>query len=414
MKNQLLIFLLLCASAVSCLNISDAVSYTTVQMTVLPYEEIDPSRTPVPGVSVYLENIGNGATYRTETGADGKAVFPAVLGRYRVVARREAEVPGQGGGLEKVIYVGARDNIRVDNQDLELPLPLFETAPSTLVITEAYFGGCKKLPYEGDYQSDQYLLLHNNSAEDQYLDSLCVGCLAPYNSSATNHWVKPGPDGGLVYEDYAPIIQAVWQFPGNGTNFVLHPGEDAVLCFRGAIDHTRQFPLSVNLDKSDYFVTYDIQNFPNPTYHPAPGPNIRADHYLIMVKKMGIANAYTISVNSPALVIFRTKGITVQDFVEDESNIEQVPNSQDKVVKLPWEWIVDGAEAFVASSNNNIKRLHPRVDGGYVTFSQSFLGHTIFRRKDDIMSAQSGYEVLYDTNNSSFDFYEREVQSLHE
>ena len=36
------------------------------------------------------------------------------------------------------------------------------------------------------------------------------------------------------------------------------------------------------------------------------------------------------------------------------------------------------------------------------------------RREDQQASLQAGFEVLQDTNNSSYDFYEREVQSLHQ
>ena len=53
-------------------------------------------------------------------------------------------------------------------------------------------------------------------------------------------------------------------------------------------------------------------------------------------------------------------------------------------------------------------------DAGYVTLSGTYLGHTLMRRVDEALSASSGYEVLCDTNNSSEDFYESEIQSLHE
>ena len=35
------------------------------------------------------------------------------------------------------------------------------------------------------------------------------------------------------------------------------------------------------------------------------------------------------------------------------------------------------------------------------------------RRVDETASAEQGFEVLMDTNNSTADFYERETQSLH-
>ena len=74
--------------------------------------------------------------------------------------------------------------------------------------------------------------------------------------------------------------------------------------------------------------------------------------------------------------------------------------------------IPGGTSAQVAAAN--AKRLAPSLDAGYVTLSDTYLGHTLFRRTDEALSASAGYEVLKDTNNSSVDFYEREVQSLHE
>ena len=36
------------------------------------------------------------------------------------------------------------------------------------------------------------------------------------------------------------------------------------------------------------------------------------------------------------------------------------------------------------------------------------------RKADESLSAEQGFEVLQDTNNSTEDFYERETQSLHQ
>ena len=393
------------------MNLEGYDPYPSTELIVHPRYEGEDAL--VPGVSVRVENMSNGAAYSAVSDSLGEARVRLTPGRYRVAATVERVKTYPSGAVRKTIWNGSKDNLRF-TATATLEMELTTAAPSPLIIKEIYSGGCKKTPLEGDYQSDKYMIIHNNSDEDQYLDSLCVGCVAPYNSTGNSHWVKPGDDGTLIYSDYAPIIQAVWQFPGSGSDFVLHPGEDAVLCFCGAIDHTRQFPLSVNLDKEDYFVCYDNQAFPNTMYHPAPGTNIRPERYMTMVIKLGVANAYTVSVNSPALVLFRARGMSIQQLIENDYNITTVPgSSNDRIVKLPWSWVEDGVEVFTAASNN-IKRLHPKVDVGYVTFSQSFLGHTLFRKVNEEETASAGYEVLWDTNNSSSDFYEREVQSLHE
>ena len=75
---------------------------------------------------------------------------------------------------------------------------------------------------------------------------------------------------------------------------------------------------------------------------------------------------------------------------------------------------MDGVDVFYGGSSKNVKRLQTRIDAGYVTLSEIYLGHSLFRRTDEEQTETMGYEVLMDTNNSSEDFYEREQQSLHE
>lgn len=367
---------------------------------------------PVEGIEVQAENMSNGAKYLARTDVRGEALFSLVPGLYRISSTYR--LSDSGTDHPKGIYSGSKDKVRFTREGLTLPLQMIRVEPSPVIIKEIYCGGCKKLPQEGEYQSDKYMIVHNNSAEDYYLDSLCVGVLAPYNSIGNNHWAVRDASGTLVFKEYAPVIQAVWQFPGSGRDFRLRPGEDAVLCFCGAIDHTANFPLSVNLDKEDYFVCYNNKEFPNTLYHPVPGSHIRSDHYMNLVIKLGKANAYTVSINSPAVVLFRPKGISIGDFVADERNISLVPgSSDDRIVCLPWPWILDGVEVFTPASNN-VKRLSPAVDVGYVTLSQTFMQHTLMRRADQEASSEAGYEVLLDSNNSSADFYQRDKQSLHE
>ena len=266
------------------------------------------------------------------------------------------------------------------------------------------------MPEEGTYQSDQYLILHNNDTEPYMLDGLCLGTLSPYNSNAANPWA----DSQGRLPDFLPVIQAVWRIGGTGSTFPLAPGEDAVVCLRGAIDHSAQYPMSVNLNKPGYFVCYNPVYFPNPLYHPAPGSNISEDHYLEVVIKTGQANAYTVSINSPAFIIFRPEGTDIYDFVQQADNLVQVPGSSaDRVVAVPADWVVDAVEVFNGGSSDNRKRLPSSVDAGYVTLSETFKGRTLMRRVDDPATRANGFEVLQDTNNSTQDFYERETQSLH-
>ena len=354
------------------------------------------------GAEVRVEDMNTGSRYVSQTDADGKAAFSLPSGLYRVT------LSGRDGSN---VFNASADKVVVSGEDFTLDLNLSISKAGSIVIKELYCGGCKKLPLEGDYQADQYFILHNNDYQVQYLDGICLGTLSPYNSTGANPWVS---EKGQLPE-FIPLIQAVWQFPGDGDDFPLQPGEDAVICLRGAIDHAAQYPLSVNLNRPDYFVCYNSTYFNNTAYHPAPGNLISQDRYLDVVIKTGKANAYTMSLSSPAVVIFRAEGITIQDYVLIPENVTPVPGSAvDNVVKVPYEWVLDAMEVFDGRSVNNQKRLSASVDAGYVSLSDTFLGHTLIRRIDEEATAQAGYEILADTNNSLNDFYETEKQSLHE
>lgn len=359
------------------------------------------------GVPVNVEDMNTASRYTLNTDATGTAVFKVPDGMYRI---------NMSDRQESDIYNGSADKFVVNGGSAELKLKLSHSRSGSIVIKEIYCGGCLKLPQEGTYQADQYFILHNNDFNVQYLDGLCFGTLSPYNSNGANPWLTKDPaTGESTLVDFLPVIQAIWQFPGDGDDFPLQPGEDAVVCARGAIDHTIQYPLSVNLNREGFFVCYNNTYFPNTMFHPAPGDKISTDRYLDVVIKTGKANAYTLSNSSPTLVLFKAEGMTIQEFVGITDNMTPVPGSlSDYVVKVPFEWVIDAVEVFDARSANNTKRLVPSLDAGYVLQTDTYLGRSLMRKTDEAMTASAGYEVLTDTNNSLNDFYETSQQSLHE
>lgn len=351
------------------------------------------------GVKVTAEDVSNGYIREAETDAHGVATLTLPNGIYRI---------GISDRNGTSVFNGASDKVLVSGQDVNIILPLVYSKAGTMVIKEVYSSGCSKYPQEGTYQSDKYFIVHNNDSEVAYLDSLCFGILFPWNSTSTNPWNN---DPAFLQET-VPVGQAIWQFPGSGKTFPLAPGEDAVVAINGAIDHTLQYPLSVNLNFPECFVCYSPL-FPNPIYHPAPGDRIRTDHYMTLVDKEGQANANLMSVSSPTLVLFRAQGKSIQEWIATEGFIRQAPGSTERVFLVPVDWVIDGMEAFDGSSTSNNKRLSAKVDAGYVSLSETFMGHSLHRNVDTEASAEKGFEVLMDTNNSTIDFHERETQSLH-
>lgn len=385
---------------VSCMDLQDAGVYGTELSTLevcltLPDAY---SALSLEGVEVKVTDVNLEASYTAECDAEGVASVKLPEGLYRL---------GVSAVIEENYFNASRSGVVLSGGGRREVLALKPPRFGDIVIKELYNGGCMKLPQEGTHQSDKYFILHNNVASTVYLDSLCFGTLSPYNSTGVNVW---GEDLGFV-----PIIQCVWQFPGDGHSFPLAPGEDAVVVLNGAIDHTLEYPLSVNLNRSDYFVCYNSTYFTNTSYHPAPGDQIRTDHILDVVVKTGQANAYPLSVSSPTLVLFRAEGMSIQEFIAKEGSMVQVPGSNvDKVVCVPEEWVVDGMEVFDKRSSVNNKRLGPMIDAGYVYQSDTYTGRSLMRCVDEAKTAAAGYEILKDTNNSSKDFYETEKQSLHD
>ena len=400
MKTKLTFFLCICLTAAvtgSCVRVDGSDPYEkdlhrlSVSL-VLP----ESYGGDLSGTEVSVVNVNDDSSYGAVAEASGVAVISLPNGLYRVSV---------GALVEGERFNGSRSGIVLNGQDVSEVLNLKRSSTSDIVIKEIYSGGCMKLPAEGTYQSDSYIVLHNNSEKTVYLDSLCFGTLDPYNSNGISVW-----DEGI---DFCPVCQAIWQFPGDGKSFPLEKGQDAVIAVFGAIDHTAQYPLSVNLNREDVFTCYSPTYFPNTAYHPAPGDKVRPERYLNVVIKTGQSNAYTFSISSPAVIFFKTRGMSAQEFVASPDNVVYKPGtSRERIVKVPVDWVLDGVEVFNGQSSVNKKRLGAEVDAGYVTLSNVHEGRSVMRLRNESRSEKLGFEVLTDTNNSSYDFYERDTQGL--
>lgn len=348
-------------------------------------------------VKISITELNLGSTYKIPSSSDGTAKAKLPYGTYSLLLSYQ---------IDQTLYNASCSSILLDKPAADAQLTVTSSKTGAIVFKEIYCGGCTRYPEQGNYAYDSYIVLHNNSARTEYLDSLCFAVLDPYRSGASNVWKDI---------DFLPVIQAIWQIKGNGSDFPLAPGEDAVIVVYGAIDHASKYTQSVNLNKADYFVCYNNTYFTNTSYHPAPGNNILKERILDVVIKTGTSNAFVLAQQSPAPVIFKApQGTSIQEFVQNPDNIIQKPGSNvDKIVKLPYSWVIDGVEVFEPNANNK-KRFPQDIDAGAVYFSGPYKGHTLMRKTDESASTSSGYQVLQDTNNSSEDFTENDTQSLHE
>lgn len=365
------------------------------------------------GAEITIINPTNGAVYNILSDNNGKASLDLQYGFYRI------SVTDKGTPVSGAIPIFNRsiDQVRLIDTlkgDLNVNVELALSYAGQLIIKEVYYRGSKGLD-NVNFQYDKYIALYNNSNDIAYLDSVCLGVVEPYNAPNNASPWSYIREGQRVIRDTIPIIEAVWQFPGNGKSHPLQPGETAVVALAAAVNHTILRPMSVNLNVPGYWVCYN-QRYTNSLFHPSPGPNL-VGRWLDLLWKEGGANAYPFSVSSPAPVIFRIPEVGAQAYVNNPANRSRKPGTTaaTEYVLIPSAWVLDGVECFDASTKN--KRLPASIDATYALMetTEAYQGKTIHRKIDPVATAAAGGRIVYmDTNNSANDFYIRQSQSIKE
>ena len=164
---------------------------------------------------------------------------------------------------------------------------------------------------------------------------------------------------------------------------------------------------------------YDVEatssdggKYNNTMYNPSPADVIPVSHYLKAVK-YGKGNAWPMSQTSPAVIMFRTEGVTPKEFGENNANIIYPNGKEGNIVyaclKMPRSWVIDAVEVYNATALANCKkRLTSDLDNGYATLTGGY-GHALIRKVEKTVDGNAVYQ---DTNNSTNDFYEAENCSL--
>lgn len=380
--------------------------------------------------------------YIAKTDDNGKAVFIVSSGVYNAAVSDVRSANGSrytyNGSLKNIIVTSAWDNTTA------LDIELVESVSNQIIIKELYVGGSQT--NEGKvYHMDKYVILYNNSDQEASLNNLSLGMMQPWNSNSINKdFDKYEPEGWI------PAANGIWYYP---KTLVLKPGEQIVIALNNAIDNTVTYPRSVDLSKAGYYCTYDIEDYPNTMYYSVPSSAISKDNYWSAVR-YGNGNAWTLSTSSPVFYIFKTEGITAEEFASNGANIDYYGGTQTLVYiqkKVPVEWIIDGIEVFSTKYETNYKRLTDKVDMGHVKLTNGY-GYSSYRNVDveatkaiegneaklvygynkgtEISdtnnfestdpsgidaeaSIKNGARIIYkDTNNSTNDFHQRKQASL--
>ncbi len=342
------------------------------------------------------------------------------------------------GTTEELLTSEVKD-ITFVNKEEEIEV-LEDVNADQIIIKELYNGGCQKDDGSGYFQQDKCIVLYNNCPQRAVVNNLCFAFVTPYNSQADNK--NYDDKGNLVYEEegFTPALNGIWYYPHS---LVIEPWSQVVINVQGAIDNTKTYSQSVNYANKDYYCMYDPESgFNNTNYYPTPADVIPTSHYLKAVN-YGVANAWPLSVSSPALFIFHPQGVTPKDFATDANNLWYSPGeNHDAIhatVKVPNEWIIDAIEVFsAADKEKNKKRLTADLDVSYVYLTNK-QGHTLYRNVDKEStegmssnagklvygyaadpsgidaeaSIKKGAHIIYlDNNDSQNDFHERTKCSL--
>lgn len=393
------------------------------------------------GFQVELRNTTTNSIFTETTDQQGKATFTVTPGIYEATATGSRSSEGYA-----YTFNGTSGQITVKgNATQAVSIELKSARISQVIIKEVYNGGCIKDDGVTKFQHDKGIVLYNNSSLKASLSHLCFGFVSPYNSQSNNK--NYGADGRLTYEaeGFIPALNGIWYFP---STLEIEPYQQVVVCVFGAIDNTQTVSQSVNYAHADYYCMYDPESgYNNTSYYPTPSNVIPTSHYLKAVR-LGLGNAWALSVTSPALYLFQTKDVAPADYAHATDNQWYDGGQVSEAglgLKVPNEWIVDGIEVFAAGyKDSNLKRLTADIDAGYVTLT-NYQGHSLYRNVNraatealpenegklmygytlgvdgstdpsgidaEASIKQGAHIVFQDTNNSSNDFHERKRCAL--
>jgi hypothetical protein len=348
---------------------------------------------PVKGLKVILYDNTAGLQFKGITDEQGVAEIRVAPGYY--IASTETSFRDSGGIL--YLFNGMSEKIDAISQSNSVEIELTASKSSQIVFKELYFGGCFNEETGKSYTTDKYIILYNNSDQDAYLDSLCLGVVHPFNAPTDGRlsdWVKPGTS---ELRDSIPAASMVWMFPGTGKDNILEPGREVVLALN-AIDHSASVRNSVNLGRPGYWAIYDPIMTPR---HATPEAGVKL---LEGIWKIGSATSFVISNFSPGFFIFTLGGKSIEQYILD--NYALNPNSSNinsSALLVDKNLILDAVECL--RNPTDTKRFMPEIDNGFAMISGSGQGQSIIRKVDNEETEKTGGRIVYmDTNNSSNDF----------
>jgi hypothetical protein len=338
------------------------------------------------GLNVVVENTISGQEFNLVTNSLGIAVIALEEGMYKISATQETSDFYLNGITENLTVQPTGAN----NWDIHL---VATSKKGGLVIKEIYYTG-SKTESGGNYYSDQFHEIYNNSDEVVYLDGLCIGLTWPVGTTPTEF---VNPDGSIM--DRIPCYFHTLMFPGTGQQYPLQPRTSIVLAM-DAIDHKTDplgNPLSpVNLGAAQFEAFIE-----------APGKDTdapQAANMIVMYTTSASMVDWLHSVFGQGVIIFRLPtGLDWQTFVANPDNFMLRPGSTSttQFFMVHKDWVIDGVECNRTEEDKRFKRLPTSVDAGMTWSLATYNSKSVRRKAEKILD---GKVIYKDSNNSTNDF----------
>lgn len=343
-------------------------------------------------VEVKATNSQTGAAISGKTDATGAVTFNLISGLYNFTTSQESNDFAYNGILERVVV----------SENKELSIDLVATSLSGgLVIKEIYYVGSKTLT-DGNYMSDQFIEIYNNSDEIIYLDNIGIGTTDPITSNTPSLWV----DANGVLPNTIPLWGYSFYIKGSGKDHPLAPRTSIVIAQDG-IDHKTD-PVGnpnspVNLGNASW-ETYvgDINGGKD-------ADAVAVPNMTVLHTTSTTLNDFMLSVFGPGLILFQfPEGVDPAAFASNNQNL--LPRPGDDIattyLQIPKEYVVDAVECVNFDSGKRNKRIPSDLDAGVVFTDNTYTGKSVRRKVKQVVD---GKVVYKDTNNSTEDFLNNQI-----
>lgn len=204
--------------------------------------------------SVSFTNTNTGVVTKLESEGKKVSVKSLVGGVYDITASAQHSIYN---------YLAVAKDVTINSGESLSSMEVKVTKASSLIFKELYYIGSKSGKV---YLKDNFFEIYNNGDKEVYLDGLAIATTSNYSATTVNfandkgHLVDPDKkDTGLKADDYLVINgnqNVAWQIPGNGTTYLLKPGESIVIASQ-AMDHTQACDKSIDLRSAEFETVAD-------------------------------------------------------------------------------------------------------------------------------------------------------------